>query len=231
MIKSWSIACVIACFFALAEIPRAQAQCLPGGAEGIVFDLAGKPVGNAQVGVLSESCAINGIPPSAITDLNGRFIISSVPDGITLFYASKSTAMYPDTRFAINADESQTIPRMRVRAGEITKNVNITMGKMGGLLTGKIVDVVSGDPINSARIIVSIPDDANKMLSRGTEFRKPGTFTMLLASRPLKVEIEAPGYVKWAYTGPDEVSPGVLQIEPGRTLNLTIQLKQRANHQ
>jgi len=146
-----------------------------------------------------------------------------VPEGMTRFYASKPAALYPDTRLSVFADSSQPITRMRVKAGEVTAHVNITIGNLGGLLSGEVLDSVSGSAI-SARITVSLPDDANKMLSQGTEFKRPGAFNIVLASRPLKVEIKAAGYVPWAYTGPDEVSPGVIQIEPGETVKLIIQL-------
>src|SRR5579864_2938932 len=117
MCKRW-FAAVLFCF--VCPLLCAQTDCKgQGQIEGSVMDNEGKPVASAKVSILPEQCAVIGIEPTAMTDMEGHFVLSHAPVGLTGVFAQKPEASYPDTTAAIYGDDSAPIPKVIVRSGEV----------------------------------------------------------------------------------------------------------------
>ena len=198
-----------------------------GQIEGLVIDENGQPTPNAEVAFLSEECAVTGIEPTATSDTAGKFRLSGVPLGINGVYASKSGAGYPDARFAIYLDDPSTILKVVVRPDETVSNVVVRLAKRAEVVTGKIVDAETLQPILASRITISKPDDAHIMLSIGPD--SGGGFRLMVPPRPTKFVISAPGYETWLFSGPGEVSPGVVELKPEQKTDLLVKLRKTRN--
>jgi len=208
--------------------PWAQPDCSGrGGIDGVVLDLEGRPVAGAKVSILSEECAVTGIEPTATSDDQGHFLLRGAPTGLDGVYAQKPEAGYPDTTAAIYLDDSAPPPKVTVRSGETVTGVVVRLGNKAGLISGEVVDEGTSQPVVTARIRISIPDNDRIMLSMGTD--GTGHFHLLLPSRLVNFEVRAPGYKAWQFMGA-QGPPGIIHLQPEEKRELIVRLqKQRSD--
>jgi hypothetical protein len=181
-----------------------------GAIEGQVVDSANQPIANVQVASFPLECAVGGlIGPPGRTDVEGRFRLTHVLAGLAVVYTSKPESGYPDTSLAFYGVDfpAKTIV---VRAGQVTPDIVIRLNK-AEIVAGKILDAETSEPLLSGWIRVSRVDREDLRLSLGPNFA--GDFRFLLPPAEVRIEITAPGYETWLFTGlPYEVGGSVMEI-------------------
>ncbi|MGH9500081.1 MAG: carboxypeptidase regulatory-like domain-containing protein [Terriglobales bacterium] len=205
-----------------SAVSSAQADCSrKGQIEGTVVDADSRPVVGAKVSILAEECTVTGIEPGAVTDAHGRFLLTSVPVGLNGVYAQKPESGYPDTTGAIYLDDSALPPKVSVRSGEVASGVVVRLGKKAGLVLGEVVDEDTLQPVVTARVKLSLPENERIMISMTTD--RDGRFRLLLPARPVRFAVYAPGYNAWQFAGSQEPA-GVIYLGSEERKELTIKL-------
>jgi hypothetical protein len=103
--------------------------------------------------------------------------------------------------------------------GGETSGVIVRLGRKAAVVTGQIVDADSSQPVVPARIRISKPGNDRIMMSKGPDLN--GRFHVLLPPPPVTFAVKAAGYEPWQFTGPDQVAPGVIQLESEETTELS----------
>jgi Carboxypeptidase regulatory-like domain len=215
---------VFLCFCSV--ISWSQPDCSgKGQIEGVVLDAEGRSLVSAKVSILSEECAVIGVEPTATTDDQGHFLLRGVPIGLNGVYAQKPEDGYPDTTAAIYLDASVPPPKVTVRSAETVTGVVVRLGTKAGLLSGEVVDKESSQPVVTARVRISIPDNERIMLSMGVD--RNGRFQLLLPARPVSFVVSAPGYNTWNIV--DGQPDGVIRLQPEERRELSIKLYRQKN--
>jgi hypothetical protein len=181
-----------------------------GAIEGRVVDSANQPVANVQISFLTLECAVGGLLGRPVrTDVEGGFRLTGVPAGLTAVCTSKPEHGYHDTSLAFyGADYPPT--RVVVHAGKVTPDIVIRL-KQAEIVTGKILDEETSQPLLNAWIRVSRVDSEGLRLSLGPNFT--GDFRFLLPPTKVRIEIRARGYEPWLFTGlPYEVGLCITEI-------------------
>ncbi|MEI2325688.1 carboxypeptidase regulatory-like domain-containing protein [Priestia megaterium] len=124
----------------------------PATVSGIVSTPEGAPIPNASIQILDQNETVLG---SGITDQNGNYAISNLPEGTLTIIASSSG-------FATQ------LTAATVTAGQILSNVNIQLNPLSGNLSGKIINSVTGEPIIGAIAIVRTIGGTNIVVSTDT---------------------------------------------------------------
>jgi hypothetical protein len=199
-----------------------KTSCPTGDINGRVVDALGKPVPNAEVRTLPEQCTVVGLEPAASTDDNGNFHLRGVPEGLNTVFAKKEYEGYPDARFAVFASETDRFPNVVVKPAEQISGVIITLGPKGGVLSGRVVDG-AGQSVITARVVLARVDKPQWKYSRTVD--QKGEFRVVLPARALHFSVTAPGYETWEYAGPEELSPGVVQLRPNDRIEISVPLK------
>jgi hypothetical protein len=217
---------VIMMFCLSSVLSWAQEDCSKKGQiEGVVVDAEDRSVAGAKVSILSEECTVVGIEPTAITDEHGHFLLAGVPVGVSGVFAQKLGSGYPDTTSAIYHDDSALPPKVTVRSGETASGVVVRLGRKAGLILGEVVDEENLQPVLTARIKISLPDNERIMLSIGTD--RSGRFRLLIPAQPVRLAVTASGYETWQFT--EQGPPGIIHIEPEARRELTIKLHKQKN--
>jgi hypothetical protein len=182
-------------------------------------------VENAEVTTLPELCVVVGLEPVALTDSNGDFRLSRVPEGPNTIFAKKEEAGYPDARFAVYTGDESKFPRIVVQPSVITSGVRVTLGKKTGTFLGNVVDAETSIPIVAARVVITRVDNPQLMYSTSVGLK--GDFRLLLPSRPSRLQVTAPGYKTW--TPPDSrfTKAGVIQLGPEESIEMGVRLGKR----
>jgi hypothetical protein len=205
----------------------AQMDCPgKGQIEGKVVDSDGLPVANAEVTVLPEQCVITGFKVEVKTKADGSFVLSGVPSGLNGVHAQKPESGYPDTTAAIYDDDSAPAPKVVVRSGETVPGVIVRLGKKAGFVSGEVVDEETSQPVVTARVRMSVPENDRIMLSMGVN--RGGHFELLVPARPVRLVVRAPGYSAWQFIGNQEPA-GVIRLRPEERRELSIKLHKEKN--
>ena len=187
-----------------------------GSVAGHVVDGQGTPIEGVQVYALPlEKPNLNGKVIFAITGPDGGFLLNQVQTGSNMVCVAKETDLYPDTRFTVSTDDITLNPIVRVRLGETTEGVLVTLGRKGFKLVGKIVDNGTGLIVQDTVLLLYWADDPNKSIETTADLW--GQFEFVAAPRSLRFEVSAPGYRPW-------ISP-VIQTAPGEIKKLTVRLQ------
>ena len=146
----------------------------PGALSGTVTDGA-NPVPGATVLFTSA----DGQTVSAVTDTNGHYTLTSVPQGTYTGTASKTPGYSPSV--------SQTV----VVTGNSSQTVNFILKPGPGTVTGRVIDV-NGNPISGATVYFSAgsPPAVISTATTGAD----GTFSTVVNAGSYTVSATAPGY-------------------------------------
>jgi hypothetical protein len=151
-------------------------------------------------------------------DREGRFTIDHLPFGKYEVFAINEAEGYstenqsPGQEVSINADRTST-------------DLAIHMHSKGAVLSGTIIDKVTGIPIPRAWISFSNIDtsDGGSRLANG-QFQ-----VSVPANCDLLVHVTARGYKGWVYTDPANPSRPALRLSKGERKELNIQLEPLPN--
>jgi hypothetical protein len=176
-----------------------------GSIEGVVVDGSGAPIRGAKVFDEPLDSVRIGKDHFTRTDENGHFLLKDVPAGKTMVIATKLEDGYPDARYAVYSGDA-VLPTVYVRSGETARNVLVKLLAKGGKLRGRIVEANSGVPVPRSRITLSRLDHPNWSLE--TDPADDGTFDFVLPTRPLRIQVTAPGFKAWTYPGPIQMVSG-----------------------
>ncbi|MED4051937.1 carboxypeptidase regulatory-like domain-containing protein [Priestia megaterium] len=124
----------------------------PATVSGTLSTPEGATISNASIQILDQNETVLG---TGITDQNGNYAISNLPEGTLTIIASSSG-------FATQ------LTAATVTAGQILSNVNIQLNLLSGNLSGKIINSVTGEPIIGAIAIVRTIGGTNIVVSTDT---------------------------------------------------------------
>jgi hypothetical protein len=187
-----------------------------GSVAGEVVDQNGKPAKGVQISALPmEKTHVMGKVIYAVSGPDGKFVLSQVQSGLNMICFAKETELYPDTRFSASTDDLSLNPIVKVKRDETTTGVIIQLGRKGVKIIGKIVDKRTGLIVQKTGLLLYWSDEPSKSVE--TTAALDGTFEFVVAPKPLRLEVSAPGYKHW-------VSPVIL-AGPGETKELRVNLE------
>ena len=209
----------------LGESELALSQPTPpayGVISGIVLDEHDAPVEGVELTADdSEGAAHIGRFPSAISDSDGRFTLTSVRAGTVTLYTAKQSAGYVDTRWAIEFDRPDLLPTVSVAAGEHAQDVVVRIGPAVGVVRIAVVDA-DGKPL-PARVQVIRPDHPEYFLMTGANER--GELVLAMPPVAFTLEVSHLGYATWISDDDvQQVPDGHVFVLPGDTLPIRVTL-------
>ena len=208
----------------LFTVARSVAGQATGEVRGTVKTLSGNPVMGATVSAHPFHRAGNTSRWEAGTDQEGNFLIRGLPPGPYTLSAVKEADYFADTRFTFY-DSKYPPPEVVVNAGQVTRNVLITVGPQAARVVGWIIDAATQERVRGAGITFYMADSPQPHLVVGVGVL--GEFNRLVGSNtPFRMKVSAPGFRTWYY-GPDntEEHAAMIRMKPGETKKLIIRLK------
>jgi protocatechuate 3,4-dioxygenase beta subunit len=188
---------------ALPEFDLVQAR--KAAISGTIRSLDGQPIADAQV------CAVSSVRERQGIDDRKPHCVRSGPDGyyrIDALLPIKTEVHAGAASFKPNLWERRergvTRTHVPLRAGETTKDIDITLAPGGVLITGVVRDIAGGE-IEEAQVMVgSDVPGASRILAFGLSGPE-GRFELWTAPGTLRVAAEADGY---AVASVPAVAPG-----------------------
>jgi|GEM_PF-3276552 len=132
---------------------------------GLVFDASGTPLDGVDIGVAISS--LNTKPPPPIDCFVASF--SSITNEIGLF----SLSIYPHKRYYIAACKNNYLPVIVTATPE--ESLNILLKECSFNLEGKVIDEITGLPLENASVTIRYFSSGQKMV-RLTHTDKEGAF-------------------------------------------------------
>jgi hypothetical protein len=217
--KSWALA-LLALLSCLGPLRSSAQTATTGSVEGVVLDLQGKPIPDADVYALPET-DMRTLAASATTDPAGKFILQSLQPGGFYVYAYKESDGYPNGFFRfLTAPNSQSQVAAKVEAGRVTTGVTMKLAKFAQLK----FNVVDESGKNVLATLTFRREDQPGDYITGTSGDKP----MLVPPVPFRLKIDADGYESWHYGGANYAgNAGLIALKPGQTLNLDVRLRKK----
>lgn len=210
-------------FFLMSALVFPQVPTNWAVIEGRVLDFENHPLPGARISIFPMDVAFSGGLPSATTDRDGKYRLSSPPFvGRTRLCAVKESQGYPDTQDLLFVSGKESMPEVNLTPGSHLYDVNIHLGPPNGIVEGSVIDAASGSSVAKARITLhrntpesmystSIPDD--------------GHFVFALPPAPIEITVTAPGYAPWKYRDPSGAN--ALMIAESAHKIITVDLKAR----
>ena len=155
-----------------------------GAISGRVLDAEGKSIINATV-TAEMANAIGGIP-NALTNKDGEFIIRGLRPGQYTLHARKEEDGYPRTEFNLYDAGTGADPQVEVLEHQVMQNVILQLGLKSGILTIRVVDANSNQPLHHADITIRRVDLPDRYLSSGLSVEE-GEFKILVPALPFTV--------------------------------------------
>lgn len=176
-----------------------------------------------QVRPLAEKHSTEGVVGNSSNswipvNISGRFQITLLP-GHYLIKAKDEVDGYPDPSFWLNLDPSARFPKVTVEDKEIS-NVDIVLGRQGGILEGSVRDAITRQPIHGAKIRMQDPSNSYAYVEIFSD--RDGRFKYTLPSKPVLISVTAAEYL------PSAVENGAqITLSPGEHRNIGILLQHR----
>jgi len=176
-----------------------NAYAIAGGqakVSGIVRDASGNAVAHAHVEAIpvaakSGNGTVGSFPsPWIAADSAGGFSLSLAP-GRYRIRAKDEADGYPDPSFGVNIDPKVNFPEIAVGNKETT-NVDVVLGRQGGILGGEVRDVQDHKPLAGAKIRIQDARNADAYVEIFSD--RDGRFGYAVPNKPIRVSITAPGY-------------------------------------
>src|SRR5581483_283867 len=159
--------------------------------------------GHPEQGVkIRLSRAENGASVKAVryveTDASGAFVMDKLPWGTYRICTRKETAGYPDTAFGFYSNDVN--PIVSIDSSRPVAEAVINLGPKAGTIDGTVVDAKTDQPVNAGVRLwrTSPPNRWIEEAVSGSKFEilvPPGV--------AVGMEVQAVGYDKWAYPGPN----------------------------
>jgi hypothetical protein len=163
-----------------------------GTISGIVVDMEGNPVSQADVSVRRRN-AMTGPDIPAQADKQGRFTVTGLEAETYQISASKEEDGYPEASTAtFYAGIKAIIQQITLNENEVSSGNVIRVGPKALKLFGRVVDAVTKKPVNRVRITMRRVDNPGDFFQTGVH----GSFKVLVPQVPITVEVSAPGYEK-----------------------------------
>lgn len=188
---------------------------------GKVVDSAGIEASHAYVEALprmvrDEGGVVGDRPnPWIETDEHGRFTIS-LPEGRYKIVAKNESEGYPDPVFSLNSDPTAKFPEVSVKEQNIS-NVNVVLGKRGGVLEGELRGQ-SETPIQNGKVTIRDARNPDAYVDVFTNAR--GEFRFTVPNKPLLIFATADGYQPSRFEAGAEVT-----LSAGETRTILLQLE------
>jgi hypothetical protein len=181
---------------------------------GTVRDGNGGPVSGAKVQAILESDYKRQF--GAVSDSEGRFSISDLPEGTFFLQAYKESDGYPQSAFAFFARPGLDFPTITLKPGGDVSGAVIRLGVKAARLNLEIISQ-DGKPLDAA-LNFSRPDMQRGAYSVGVNSK----VSLLVPPVPFKLTVEANGYQPWHY---GEESTGLISLKSEQSLDITVRLK------
>jgi hypothetical protein len=183
-----------------------------GTITGTVLDELLHPVPHAMVYAELTGVAMGMAVPWAYSDANGRFAIHQLPWGTYLVEAGKPSAGYPPAFTFTNFYGHRRVPSVTVSPQAPAATVVVRMLR-AGILSGRIVDARTGQPITKADYTLRREGRAGAQTSGAMRAH----FTLPIpAEMAIILTVQARGFAPWRET---------VKIAPGERKVLTIRLR------
>ena len=190
---------------------------------GRVFDESNRGVEKVRVCAVPVDYAQKPQVPCALSDAEGNFIIITGRPSQYRILPEKSAAGYhwQQSQFYRNP----TLPLLDIVLSEAhpSANVSVPLGEKNGLLTGKVVDGMSGLPVENVKFTMC--QVANPRLCAGTPVKSAdGTFNVDTPHFPFTLKVSADGYEDW--WGPNGAGKNnAITVAPGERIELPCLLR------
>ena len=188
---------------------------------GHVVNSAGQGISGVRVEVIPENLNIS-LVPSTITDDTGGYTIASQIPGRLRLLAFKEGDGYPDTLGLVFTTGDQHFPLIDATYGQVLDNVDIVLPPPDGVIQGIVRNAKTGSIAAQARITMNWVEKPEVMYS--SYLKSDGTFLFALPSRPIAIEITAPGFKAWHY-GSSQSDEGFAFLRPGSNTKVDIGLE------
>jgi len=196
--------CVYCSMSAVAADPKVR---------GKVVDQDGNPVSHAYIEArpiindLGKGTVVgNGPNPWIAADDSGQFEIL-LPAGRYRIQGKAEVDGFPDPTFWLNVDPKARFPVISVANKDVT-DVEVVLGRQGGILHGLVQDADTPAPISNARLRLQDARNSNAFVEIFTN--QAGQFEYTVPSKPILISAEAKGYKRVTVQNGGEVilAPG-----------------------
>ena len=194
---------------------------------GQVLDATGRIVPNAKVRARLTR-HLPGRIPSAQTDTEGNFSIIVRTPGTYRLYAGQEELFYPIADSPFYDVDHIAPPEMTVDDKEVINAGTVLLNSQGAKLTLRIIDAETDEPIKEAGIGFRRDDNTDGNLGTGIGQESAGKLTVLVPSRPIRIEVQAAGYKDFYYGGDGTIKQAFpVYLRTGTTEELEIRLRRR----
>lgn len=188
-----------------------------GGITGFVGTEDGEPANEAQVCTANHSGHSKTINCRWSVGSDGHFRIDQLPLGSYEVFAINEASGY-------SIDNQSPGQRVTIAPNQLWQDVTIRMRQPGGIVSGSVIDGLTGKPIPSAHVSYSGLDcDAG-----GSTFRMKdsGFFDLIVPPNcDLVITATAHGYRGWVFVDPSNPSRPALNLAGGQRKQLDIRLE------
>jgi hypothetical protein len=216
----------VVAFVALVSAASAQAPPRDGdffSIAGYVVDTDGHLVASAEV--RASPVDRGGFVPMSHTQA-GRFTLRLDGPGRYRVYCFKGTKGYRDMTEELFSLDPEGIPEVTVTDRSPNPLTVVRLGPSGAHLTVRLIDSVTGQPLEQAQLLLQREDNPNYRYIRPlVSFDKEGKIKLVLPSRPLKLAASSPGYENWSFGESGGKEHAALLLAPDETREITVALR------
>jgi Carboxypeptidase regulatory-like domain len=213
---------LVTSLFLIAALTVVAQTPVRGTIKGKIVDKLNQPVAGVTVGLNPLGVIINGMLPSTTTDADGNFQFRNLGLGGYAVSYSMEGQSYPNTFWALYSYSVGVRRVITLTEQEPSAEITLPLGPKAGVMTGQILDAVTGDPIKTASF--RIWRTAKSRIAMGTSTRTPYT-ALLPAGIEVKLLFHAPGYEDWYYPGVARESDATpITLKSGDTLNVDVRM-------
>jgi hypothetical protein len=185
---------------------------------GYVIDTDGSLVSGAKIyAMLLDRGAV---VPMTISQA-GQFSIHLDGPGKYRVYAFKDEKGYRQVSESLFVLDPESVPEAIVKEKAPRREIVIRLRPREARLIVRLIDSVTGRPLNNARVTLSRKDRLSQYSRSLTSFDENGEIRLLLPSLPLRIQASSGGYEDSYY---QDTSGGLL-LAPNETREITISLR------